>query len=321
MDAGDDSTLRSATQGRDLDEARLLYETAYPGDGFLLEHGEGPFSYRYSLAGDADVTLRTSEFRGRAHGVVEEAREYIVSWLHEGHGVTDVGRDETVQTLHVPHVAPTRAYEFDYADYRQNLVHLEAGYLERVADEHEGTDGGPLLFRHSAAPAPDALARWRAVLSETTPLLLSSATPLLLRAEADRRLAVAVLDTFAHESAAETATAIALVAGGARLRRAVEHLRDHAHEPVGLAEAAAVAGLSSRGLQAAFARHLGTTPTLYLRSVRLERARAELRELDPTRATVAEVARRWGFGHLGRFSGTYRQRFGEYPSETLQRGP
>jgi len=317
MDDTDGSMTRSATNGHDLDEARLLYQTAYPGDGFELEHGDGPFSYRYTSAGDAVVTLRTSEFRGTAHGVAEETREYIVSWLHEGHGVTDVGRDETVQTLHVPHVAPTRAYEFDYADYRQNLVHLDGGYLEGLAAEHEGVEPGRLLFHHAAEPGRDALARWRRVLAATTPLLLDAATPLLTRSEADRHLALAVLDTFPHEAGASSP--LALVASGSRLRRAVEYLRDHAHEPVAVADAAAAVGLSSRGLQAAFARHLDTTPTLYLRTVRLDRARAELAELDPRRATVADVARRWGFGHLGRFSGTYRERFGEYPSATLQR--
>ena len=34
--------------------------------------------------------------------------------------------------------------------------------------------------------------------------------------------------------------------------------------------------------------------------------------------TVAEIARTWGFGHLGRFSATYRSRFGELPSESLR---
>ena len=36
--------------------------------------------------------------------------------------------------------------------------------------------------------------------------------------------------------------------------------------------------------------------------------------------TVKEVATRWGFSHLGRFSRDYQRRFGEAPSETLSRG-
>jgi AraC-like DNA-binding protein len=33
---------------------------------------------------------------------------------------------------------------------------------------------------------------------------------------------------------------------------------------------------------------------------------------------VADVAFRWGFGHLGRFAEKYRERYGELPSETLK---
>ncbi|MDY0913677.1 helix-turn-helix domain-containing protein [Rathayibacter festucae] len=40
---------------------------------------------------------------------------------------------------------------------------------------------------------------------------------------------------------------------------------------------------------------------------------------DPARTTVADIARDWGFTRLGRFSGAYAARFGEYPSRTLQR--
>ncbi len=35
--------------------------------------------------------------------------------------------------------------------------------------------------------------------------------------------------------------------------------------------------------------------------------------------TVADVARRWGFHHMGRFSNEFLQRSGEYPKNTLRR--
>jgi len=38
---------------------------------------------------------------------------------------------------------------------------------------------------------------------------------------------------------------------------------------------------------------------------------------EPT--TVTEVAIRFGFGELGRFASEYRAKFGENPSETLDR--
>ena len=44
----------------------------------------------------------------------------------------------------------------------------------------------------------------------------------------------------------------------------------------------------------------------------------ELTRADPWQVTVSEVAYRWGFTHLGRFAGAYRERFGETPSQTLR---
>ena len=57
----------------------------------------------------------------------------------------------------------------------------------------------------------------------------------------------------------------------------------------------------------------------YLRDARLDRVRAELADLTGAPGVkVTEVAMKWGFHHLGRFSAAYRQRFGESPSETLR---
>ena len=78
-------------------------------------------------------------------------------------------------------------------------------------------------------------------------------------------------------------------------------------------------GVSVRALEKGFKRHLATTPNAYLRDVRLERAHADLSAGEPDAVTVAQVARRHGFFHFGRFAATYRDRFGEAPSHTLRR--
>ncbi|OOB90922.1 hypothetical protein B0T42_09200 [Rathayibacter sp. VKM Ac-2630] len=103
------------------------------------------------------------------------------------------------------------------------------------------------------------------------------------------------------------------------LRAAVEFVHENAHRAIGPIEIAHAAHLSVRGTQAAFQRLLGTTPLQYLREVRLDRVRTDLRLADPARVTVAHVARAWGFSHLSRFSAAYAERFGEYPSSTLGR--
>jgi AraC-like DNA-binding protein len=45
----------------------------------------------------------------------------------------------------------------------------------------------------------------------------------------------------------------------------------------------------------------------------------ELTDNGDSHSSVSNVAHRWGFVHLGRFSSAYRRRYGELPSQTLGR--
>ncbi len=86
------------------------------------------------------------------------------------------------------------------------------------------------------------------------------------------------------------------------------------------AAVAAAAGVSVRTLEASFRSDLHTTPSAFIRSRRLDRARADLLSAAGTDADrVTDVATRWGISHLGRFAAEYKARFGETPSETLRR--
>jgi AraC-like DNA-binding protein len=103
------------------------------------------------------------------------------------------------------------------------------------------------------------------------------------------------------------------------LRRALAFIDEHAGDPITLNQIAIAARLSPRGLQASFRRHLDTTPLAQLRSVRMERAHLDLQNAEPGDTSVAALAARWGFIHLGRFAVEYRRRYGSSPSETLRR--
>jgi AraC-like DNA-binding protein len=98
------------------------------------------------------------------------------------------------------------------------------------------------------------------------------------------------------------------------VRRAVEFIHAHFAEPLTVSAVARAAGVGSRALQGAFRRDLGTTPTAYLRDLRLDRAHAELASCE---TTVTDVVHRCGFGHAGRFAAAYRARFGVSPSAEL----
>jgi AraC-like DNA-binding protein len=103
------------------------------------------------------------------------------------------------------------------------------------------------------------------------------------------------------------------------VRRAMELIEDHAHEPLTVEDIAEAVGTSVRALQAGFSRHTGASPMTYLRGVRLEAVHRALRDADPSNGvTVTDVALANGFTHLGRFAQAYRERFGLAPSETLR---
>ena len=103
------------------------------------------------------------------------------------------------------------------------------------------------------------------------------------------------------------------------VRRATEYIHGHLAEPITVAMVSGAARVSVRTLQAGFRTHLQTTPLGYIRRARLEAARHELQQSTPEAHGVAQIARRWGFTHAGRFSMLYATEYGEHPHETLRR--
>lgn len=101
------------------------------------------------------------------------------------------------------------------------------------------------------------------------------------------------------------------------IRRVEQYLHEHADQPIRLDQLAVVAQMSIRSLHAGFQEHCGVSPMQYLKQIRLERVRIDLSQ--PETRSITDVALRWGFMHLGRFSMDYKRRFGESPSQTLKR--
>lgn len=100
--------------------------------------------------------------------------------------------------------------------------------------------------------------------------------------------------------------------------RACEYALAHLDEPLTILDLCRTLGASRRKLQYCFQETLGTNPVAYLRALRLNAARRELRR-GGSLVSVQDVAARWGFWHLSRFSSEYREMFGERPSQTLHR--
>jgi len=102
------------------------------------------------------------------------------------------------------------------------------------------------------------------------------------------------------------------------VRTAVDIMRAEPQAPLTTAAIAAQCHVSVRSLQEGFQRHVGMSPMAYLRRVRLRRAHEDLLAGDPFGETVASIAHRWGFTHLGRFAAAHEAAYGEPPLGALR---
>jgi AraC-like DNA-binding protein len=100
----------------------------------------------------------------------------------------------------------------------------------------------------------------------------------------------------------------------ARIYHAKEVLASRLESPPALLELAQSVGVSDRTLQRGFRDLFGTTVIGYLIQQRLNQAEQLLRERN---YTVAEVANRVGYSHLGHFAAGFKRQFGITPSECL----
>jgi AraC-like DNA-binding protein len=290
----------SEERGAELD---AIYGTADGIDSALEQ-------FRYAGAGDADVSIRGAQVEGTRAGTMRRRSEHILFWIGNG---TAVVTPAGAGPIAIPPGRPfllsgSVEYAFTADTSRVTLLHLSDRVLRSVLAARDARVRGPLVFVEEAED-DEALRRLRAVLQRDNAALTDAGTAPGERAELNRRIAETVVDAFALRENGRVASST--------VARACAFVREHAQEDIGVDDIAAACGLSARGLQNAFAKHLGTTPTQYLREARLDGANQELAADETT--SVGDVARRWRFQHQGRFSATYADRFGESPSATLRR--
>jgi AraC-like DNA-binding protein len=240
----------------------------------------------------------------------------------EGSGAElTIGRD----TVNVRHgecflLPPDRPYRATFDSIGVGVTTLSLEDLQRDAAVRVDQEMLEIDFTRPVTPA--AGRHWSQTIQYVESLVSQSpmlATAPLARRELGWLVNSAVLACFPNSTLdAETAS----YAGDTPqpLRRALSFIDEHAGDPITLNEIAIAARLSPRGLQAAFRRNLDTTPLAYLRSVRMERAHRDLQSAEPRNGvSVATLAAKWGFTHLGRFAVEYRRRYGIYPSQTLRK--
>jgi len=105
--------------------------------------------------------------------------------------------------------------------------------------------------------------------------------------------------------------------GADRFDELIAYIHDHLHESLSLQRLEELSHYSRRSLQYAFQERVGCSPTQWIRTMRLERARRFLQQPNPD-ANVGSIAKACGYNSLNLFSIDFQQRFHLKPSELLR---
>ncbi|WIB60922.1 helix-turn-helix domain-containing protein [Curtobacterium sp. MCLR17_007] len=308
---GPDDRRRVERAGCDRALAVLLYSAVYRTSEVQIDD-VGDFRFRHRSLRDRHVELVSSALTTEAHVRIEASDRLTLGWTDgDGVHVRAPGVDDTTRPG-VPFAFPTTgSYTIHTPPGVLHLVRIDLAFLETVDAVLNGTRSGRTTFvRH---PAPARLADLRTSLGAVAAAAFDPAEAPRRRFSLQVRFAESVLGAFGARREPEGHGAGETTVGLARA-----WLAEHCPEPVALRDICAAAGVSARTLQSSFLRHTGSTPMTYLQEMRLDRVRIALQFADPHAITVGAVAREWGFRHMGRFAGTYFQRFREYPGETLR---
>lgn len=139
----------------------------------------------------------------------------------------------------------------------------------------------------------------------------------MIRQQHGYELAAAVAEAHVYSNIREAgqhqrmALADRLSTVNAHVLHAVELMRENLEDPLQTGEIADQLGISQRELERLFKKWLHATPGAYYRKLRLERARALLKQ---TSMSVLEVAVSCGFTSSAHFSRAYSSCFGHAPS-------
>lgn len=205
--------------------------------------------------------------------------------------------------------------DFDIVAISVDRAHLDA-YAQRVDGVHfAGTLQGNEVLEGGA----ESNAALRELLLATlctardSPQLLAQAP---LHRGLGNALCEALINRFGQPQPVAASGDITAATRQRVVREARRYMAVHAEEPINVPDLCEAIHVSRRTLQYSFQDVLQMSPVTYLRALRLNGVRRDLRRGGDE--AVADRAARWGFWHLSRFAADYKHMFGELPSETLR---
>lgn len=306
----------------DMFEAREFLDHAYGWRVTVDRPANTGRALEISMTQAGGVTL------GRAHSPGDvsyqvKGEDYVVfdtllegTFAIEDHkGVSRYGPGDLYIANH-----PKAEFSSSTHEIRVLTTTIPSSLLTEVATSSPGQDLVPVGFL-SCIPATGKGRQWRAVNRLASRLLNdpeAGAAP-LVAGQTGRLLAATALATFPNTAITGPSRNDSADARPGTVRRAVAFIEASPDVDISLADIARAACVTPRAIQLAFRRHLGTTPTAYLRHVRLDCAHQQLQNAEAgDGVTVTGVAYRWGFASPSRFAQYYRAEYGISPSNTLR---
>lgn len=296
---------------------------AYGDIGLSLADDEAVFRLALERIDAGPFQLDRAELDANVAFGFETKDEYFVSRVSRGGlRVIQPDVDERLVRGELALIARPEVESItEIVGFGQTVVTLHAAALREAAGLEPDSE---LPTFTSVRPATATLARtWHRAVEFLSEMLAGDpgvADAPLVIGSTNRMLAGLLLATFPNDVTAPVPDGHdhdARAAG--TIQRAISFIESNADLDIGIGEIAAAAGVSRRAVQLAFRRHLDSTPTAYLRRVRLDQAHRELADAAPDGdLTVTDVAYRWGFSSPSRFAERYRVAFGCSPRETLR---
>lgn len=305
----------------DPEEAHAFLREVYTENTMRIAGSRDGFRMRHTATDAGSFSVAVMTHTMAVEHVAEPLGYPLISRVVRGKIERETG-GETVRAGHGDMflvAQPDRPYTVRWDNVGLQLIRVSPAVLAEVAGVSKA---GRLRFTSLVPESPAGARSLAATVDFIASGLLASpeaaASPLLIGG-ATRLLAGAMLTAFPHE-ADIPAERLPGPGSTATLRRAMAFIDEFAGADISAVDIAAGAHVTLRAVQHAFQRHLGTTPMAYLRRVRLDRARQELRSASPAHTTVTQIANSWGFSSPSRFTAHYRAAYGELPRDTLRHG-
>jgi AraC-like DNA-binding protein len=266
------------------------------------------------LAFASDVQLRTTDLETAYH-----VNSPLTGEVQSRHRDVAVTASPTAVAVYQPEGgALLRPWA---AGCRQLSVRIHRGALENQLERMLGHPmSAPIRFQHCLDVSGGSGRTWVRMLRLLRQELRDRSALVhhpLMAEQLSRSVLSGLLLTSEHQYSGELARSDP-PSRPRTVKRTIDAMEADPGRPFTIADLAAIAGVGPRALQDGFQRYVGLSPMAYLRRLRLARVHEELREPASPDQTVASVAHRWGFMHLGRFASDYRSCYGQSPSETLR---